>query len=1064
MDANGNLQLIGLTEGTHTVVIKASGYADWTASVTVKKIIDLANSGIVNVYGIEYAVLALTAAGPYDYAVSGNDCDDSAWFAPSNVNTAGTIIKIQLPASGNTGRTVSLSAGTNTEIIELGAIGSSEFADTDIPDSLTMVNREPALVLAVENISLEQYLKFIKVGSGTTYIKPSTTTVTSDIVRTLGIDAVSSATSPSDPKFDDVTVDTNIAVQFDLVANHAIVAELGIDLNTTNHFLNKWENDLTRGIILNKDNTLYGAQLGDIIDQTVSANMLPKYVKYLVASSAGDYGTKVYFDTHNPDSETAPDITVVSSNIYEDIILRLSEENETWFRYLTEISIPYSANHIYYYLNDCALSNDGLTLTLRRSDTGGGMYAGPTEYAGSYSATLKSLVFEDVVVNFGVVNPAPTVNTTWDDTNHRLILDTKYDSTSYFPFDFEKISINGTEYTLEDDLEKNGFYYLYIPYKYLQAGNNELIISANNYAEQTITATTPTGYVQPLAAPAITLDDVYGSTNTLTFSYADVTPGSDEEAWITALSDGTATFAMSYSYWSLSVSNVTVDTNAQTVSFTVSSDFSTYYDYTLTITVADYEIVKKTFTPVTAVPSTVTGEWASGSNSYKITQGGSYSSYLYSVSSVVLDGITLTKGVDYDQDSSGIEIYAQNFEPDTTHEIVLTASGYANATFTAATPIGFVKPAEAPSLSTQETMMNNPVYVDFDNNSDWYNGITKITLQRSGYSSVSTVDDATLESGKLKIPGSYFNSNNYYTLFFYADGYTNTSVEVNVVKPVTVSTSTNSDQVRVEFTASDSYFFTDATVITVNDITLVKDADYSYSSSYYPTGMYIDFSYFAEDENTVTIKTPGYPTVTMIVEKQEIPKDAPILNLETTITTATKTFTVFTEDSDWLAAADAANTITLKYGSYGSTVSLNSTSVDREEGTITVAFTSTLSTSNNYTLQVQVDGYRAATVSFTPYRDTGSITTSWEGDGSLKITADTTYNYFLYNSSYTTYNTVYINEIKVENANLAFDSTGGIYFIIIDSTLFSEAGDYVVDIESSYYPNFAPWSTTVTKL
>ena len=202
----------------------------------IQDVFSVENSGIVAVDEIYYAVLTFKEVpSGYTYKVSGNDVTADV----TNVNRAGNIVKIQFPDDST--RTVSVwKDGEMVSALELKEIGESKIAEAEVITGFTVENTEPYLVLAEEELSLEQYLKFITVGqAGTIYVKPSDTTVNSTMTFAMGIDAVSSATQQVPQDFENTKVDAVIAVQFDMIANNVIADALGIPASGTSDLLDK---------------------------------------------------------------------------------------------------------------------------------------------------------------------------------------------------------------------------------------------------------------------------------------------------------------------------------------------------------------------------------------------------------------------------------------------------------------------------------------------------------------------------------------------------------------------------------------------------------------------------------------------------------------------------------------------------------------------------------------------------------------------------------------------------------------------------------------------------------
>ena len=627
---------------------------------------------IVEVYGVNYAILVFedpaTDTADYTYSLSG-----LPWHNPTPVNTAKTIFKMQLPDDAE--RTLALYDGSDlVEVIKLSDTASTLVTVEDEDTSLTLENREPYLVLTTETIPLAQYLMFIDSGApghkeDGLWIYPTTTTVNTNIsTLSLGIDATAGATTQAEIDFGTIEKEATIAVLFDMIANHKIAQELGIEASTTDTLLAKWENDLTKGIALNEDFSLYGTTLGDAIDLPVTANEEPKYVKYLTAS--GLYGTKVYFDTHKPDSQTAPTVTIDDINIHSDITVTLSEENETWFLYLQNISIPYGAQ-TYAYLTNCELSTDGKTITLKRAYNSG-LYSGPTEYAGLYEATFSSLGFSDATANFNVFYDLSQLTFTraWNEAAQRLELTVAGDY-NYFGAYFQKIHINDVEYTSADGIAKSGMYTIHIPYALLDVGSNSIRISCEKYADKIITV----NYAPPVAPPAIAVDGiVMTGEKSVTIKTDDITAAAD---WLAAVADsGTAAIKYSTS-GNVTGLSLSVDEAAGTVTITTTSygQFAKNTPYTISITADGYTAATATFT--TADPTGVHTVKQNADGSIRITATDSASDYFSQYASAVyVNGTPVTsytKGSDASYNNY-VEIASGCFPTYDTYDIRIEAT------------------------------------------------------------------------------------------------------------------------------------------------------------------------------------------------------------------------------------------------------------------------------------------------------------------------------------------------------------------------------------------------------
>lgn len=271
---------------------------------------------------------------------------------------------------------------------------------------------------------MTQYVKFIRQGDSL-FIKPTATTV--DTVSTQGLeevqsqstekedsyilieednrtaaglksfasDAVASATAAPPASLEGKEETAAIAVLFDLAANNIIADHLGIKTSSVEAFLSKWDPS-EKLTALNGDLTL-STEAKDLKTRDwKKAGELPRYVKYL--TDKGGYGTKVELLTGKTDNTNPPELTIAPSLKGKSAVIQLSEENESWYRSITEIEIPYSGTKTHYYQENNTLSEDGKAMTL-----GVEAISGPMNYTGTYEVTIHSFGFDDVKGTLSVV-------------------------------------------------------------------------------------------------------------------------------------------------------------------------------------------------------------------------------------------------------------------------------------------------------------------------------------------------------------------------------------------------------------------------------------------------------------------------------------------------------------------------------------------------------------------------------------------------------------------------------------------------------------------------------------
>lgn len=991
------------TTANTIITISAEGYADLTFTVDKNgalvpaddgqdetAVLDLAHTGIVSVSGVNYASIVLTSEAEdissYEFYLSGQK-----WFDATPVNTAGTIFKLELP--DDTNRTLAVyKDGAPVQIITLGAIGNcASAAAKTVDDSLVKQSRAPYSVLTKETIPLTQYLMFIESNApgcqaDGLWIYPTTTTVNADFstVQTLAFDAKSSATEQGEVEFEGQTKEATIAVLFDMIANNKIATALDIAPVSSAALVAKWDS-LEKGIALNEDASLYAEQLGDVIDTPISDAVTPKYVKYLTASC--NYGTKVSFATHKPDSRTAPQISIADAEIYNNITATLSEENETWLLYLTEISIPYTASKTYHYLDGASIADDNLSITLLRNYVSG-MYAGPTEYVGDYTATFKSVGFEDVSADFAVLNAgsALTINQTWNDANECLILDTKYDSSTYFSFDFKSLYINGTDCT--ESVTASGYYTLSIPYALLKDGENTIRIVADGWADQTLTVTynapEPT---EPQGEVALTVNSA--SEGSKTFN---VTVSGADDAWWDALTASAVTVKQgSSSTWK--VASIEADKAASSFTVTGSYGLSSSSTYTLTVeTLAGFESSGTSFKPTKPI-SVALQTLLQEDGSLLITQN-SYASYLgRSQLSFWVNGTQLTSA-QYTQ-SYDSEIGGNGYYYVLIHADVLSASGdyvielrdTLYETYQTTVTVQSASEPETPSIQLIGNALSGSKTVSFDlTDSAWYTQINKDNTALAYATSYGSYDvslgdvHVDAEQGTLSVTTGYsaLSASNTYTLTISVDGYDPITATFRPYSDAGTNTAVFNGDGTVTVTAdsSSNYFLSNASKLDVyvNDVKINADLFTSDYNSQYCYLIKIDASVFPTAgeysiriENTSTSNYLPWSGNVVVTEIQ----DAPILALsDGSVSAESTSVCISVDDLEWLAAVEQNNVSLVSISSYGwqYNETISDVITDLEAGTLTITVRSYSAFSSSYTYEVKISqaGYKDASISFKP--------------------------------------------------------------------------------------------------
>ncbi len=1027
----------------------------------------LEQTGIVSVMGLPYAVISFSdqAEGMegFRYSIAGKDATSSV----TPVTSSGRIVKIPLPDENT--HTLAITSGKWTvSVIALGERGKSAVAEKELMEAdLSLPSDIPYVVLTKATIPLTQYVKFIRQGDDL-FIKPDVTTVDTAEVQALASvqspsqeeeesyilieednrattglmsfasDAVASATAAPPASLEGKEEIATIAVLFDLAANNIIADSLEIETSSVEAFLSKWEPS-EKLTALNESLTL-STEAKDLKTRTwKKAEELPRYVKYL--TDKGGYGTKVELLTGKTDNTNPPEMTIAPSLKGKSAAIQLSEENESWYRSITEIEIPYSETKTHYYQENNTLSADGKTVTL-----GVDAISGPMNYAGTYEVTIHSFGFDDVKGTLSVVEQAPNFTPTWDDSNSRLRLKADF---AYYADRVKTVTVNGNR--LETGSFTNDINSLYISYRYLVNGKNTFEIQADGYENTSFEIESPAGFVTPKKAASVTVREVIDGSSAMVFDTGSYQEGSDEMEWFQALEDGHLKLTYS-SYGSVSGLSLTKEGSSFTVT-AKSTAMSYYNNYTMQITVPGYDIVTVTFTPVKA-PPVVTQQWNLENYSLNLTSS-SNAMYLSSyVTKVILNGMELKKGesadytVSYDR---GIEIFAHNFTAGTPYKIELYASSYALNVLEETTPAELITPMEAPALKAEAVPRGSDVTVTVSGEAaEWLDKISSITVASSSGSSGSAASYTKTADG-LIINSSNFSYSGTYTITVKANGYRTAQTEVKILSTVVVTGAVNYDEERLELSAGDSYFYDNVTV-SLNGTQLVKGTGYTTSGSKI---IYIPAALLTEEENHLVLHNETYQKVEMSFGRYIAAKSAPKLEIEMGSSLDKENAIVLIAadgDQEWWDSLDQSH-ISVKRSSTSQTVTgFDASSADQ----LTIQLKDSLSYYYSYTVTISVPGYRTCSLTFTPYQKAPEIEDEWLENGDLQLSTGTS-GYFS-----STYINVYLDGEKlVRTTDYSLDTYSSPYSLTIFAEKFT-SGEHTVRLVHTGYSNYAPYEITVT--
>ncbi len=992
-------------------------------------------SGIVSVMGLPYAVISFSnqAEGveEFRYSVAGKD----ATSLVTPVTSSGNVVKIPLPDENE--HTVAITSGKWTvSVILLNKPGKSSVVEKETAEAnISLPSDIPWVVIAEETIPLTQYVKFIRQGDSI-FVKSDKTTADALQIQkraslmSMGLDAVASATEAPPASMEGKEETASIAVLFDLAANHVITDELGIETASGEVFLAKW-NALNKKIALNDTLTL-STEAKDLKNRNwKKASELPTYVKYLT-DKAG-YGTKVELLTGKTDNTIPPQLFSSPSLKGKDALIRLSDVNESWYRSITEISIPYSDMHTYYYQENNTLSKDGKTITLGVDKLGG-----PMNQTGTYEIIITSFGFEDVKGTLTVVDQAPEFTPTWEDNNGRLKLRANF---SYYSDRVNSVTVNGIQ--LDLGLFSRDINSVYIPYGYLVNGKNTFEIQAEGYEDTSFEIESPASFVTPRKAAEVTVNEVTGGSTSVVFNISSYPEGSQELEWFQALEADH--LKLSYSYGAETILSLSKGENSFTVT---SKNAISVRSYTMQITIPGYDIVTIAFTPVNGAPA-VTQNWNLENYNLKLTS--TSSSYLSSyVTKVFLNGRELIKGEggDYTSSYEGIELFAHNFTAGEPYTIQLHASSYTVKNLEGTAPAELTAPLAGAELHAEPVSKGSEVTVTAGGEaSEWLDKISSVTVANS-YSSSGTAAAYTKTENGLILNSSNFFSSGVYTITVKAVGYRTVQTTVKILNTVTVKSVINYDEERLELEAGDSYFY-DKAIVVLNGTQLKKNTEYTVSGK----KLYIPGALLKEEENRLVLNNEEYQKVEMAFDRYIAAKTPPKLEVKMESSMAGENKIVLdvkNGDQEWWDSLNKSY-ISVKR-SLDQTVS---DYIQDSEDQLTIELEKELSYYYSYIITISVPGYRSCSVTFNPYQEVPELVENWLENGDLQLSTES-YGYFSSTSS-----AVYLDGVKlVYNQDYTLSSSWPAYNLTIYAKNF-KSDEHVVKILNSQY---APYEITLTDL
>ncbi len=794
-----------------------------------QNIINVEKSGIVNVYGVHYAVLAFgdeaEATDSYSYYLSGKKTGYVTY-----IDLPKTGVKIELP--DNKARTLEVRQGNESlAVIKLGAVGSSTAATKSVYDgNLEIAKIAPDTIIGDRLMYIyTSYIAKVTDEKGnikTTPISvyPKTATIAKN--RYIGVLAASGGGGGGggDPTPDPGAKHTKygyIAFAFDMIANYSIQKEYDTITNHGRSLLMDFDSMAKLyGLNADRDKRVPFRDLGkesfEAAGTRVSYRDLPKYVKWM--ESDGSLLTKINFETgKHDDFENGPDIEVDEElMVGADLNIHLSEENETWFYSLADsrvVSADGQGRNFDVTTRLLSGAEGSLTMNIPF------YFKGFAEHPGEYELALTAKDYNSVVkAAFAVVNDPISFAVEWDYQGNLLLKHYSFgfagamrDEARLVAFNYDNRPLEKSEYTLPDPgfPGYGGAYSIKVDRRLFEIGeDHEISIKVRGYAAIRLTVSKE-DEEKLKNPPVVTVGKTYlDDVTEFTF---EISADTEDREWEGNLRSITLIFNYNdqrTNYDALRYADKEVDGKVVV---------RIPKEATLSTNTYDFIFKSKDYQPLTVAAKVIEkapamqGEWLASGN-LKITEKEGENRFLPSIEKIYVDG-KLIPDTDFEMIRlNRIIMSSKHFEAGKTHELRFVPKSWVSfgeGILTVKAPGNFEPAREAPVFESYIARLYKDIYLrPAQKNLDWEKKLVSVKVELDTFRTEDvTAEIRILEDGTIVLPHrSNYNSVKRFNVTIESKGYEEVYTHFEMVNadPLYTLEQTAAGDVRISFSSASS--------------------------------------------------------------------------------------------------------------------------------------------------------------------------------------------------------------------------------------------------------------------
>jgi putative cell wall-binding protein len=366
------------------------------------------------------------------------------------------------------------------------------------------------------------------------------------------------------------------------------------------------------------------------------------------------------------------------------------------------------------------------------------------------------------------------------------------------------IGINDTKYKHSDvSIDKASWFDIYIPYKFLIEGKNNIYFYLNDNVYK-YTVTTPTDFSDLKLTPDLSAREMgEGNGSVLKLKAKNL----NANEWINSLKKEHITIKNRSFGTNVRTNDFKLDVDKENNEISISFLEKTYdFDiYQIEFRVPGFINEYKVISPLVHPPKLYGKFNEKGNLNYIITTEEGEGSYLtnYMNKIVLIDEAnkktTLEKGVDYNINRDKLEIKPILFNPGEKYTIKINASSYISAQLNLTVPNIDLSVKECPSFNLDYIEQGHDLEIKHIDNIDWLNNITKISIfDPRGF--VTTSTKYSIKNNKLIVDKEYFlGRQGKYNLEIESKGYTDFKKSFQSKKYADASITIRDENLKIMF-------------------------------------------------------------------------------------------------------------------------------------------------------------------------------------------------------------------------------------------------------------------------